>query len=119
MTPFGVKLEGVQDLLGCFCRAGFGDRPGVLIESQKFAMGVSSTPGPIPWGNCLGRLGFSVNSLGINFPGHFLVSVQGDVVDPLTLQVLQRQRFAKFSAHSLSSDETPAPRLFGLRMKTT
>ena len=124
MTPLAkLSSVGVQDLLDCFCRAGFGDRAlervdlshsnlqWVLAQRQGLPIAVAAIV-------IEAARRFGLTAYGINFPGHFLVSVQGDVVDPLTLQVLQRQQFAqKLSAHEFDAVMQPTlPRLFGLRM---
>lgn len=112
-----------QDLLDCFCRAGFGGQglERVDLSHSNLQWVLAQRQGlPIALAAMLIEAArrFGLTAFGINFPGHFLVSVQGDMVDPLNFHVLQRQQFAqKLSAEDF--DEVMQPtltRLFGLRM---
>ena len=61
---------------------------------------------------------YGISAHGINYPGHFLVSIEGKVVDPLSLRTLQQRQFgAKLSTQQLQDVLRPTPTsVFGLRM---
>ena len=62
------------------------------------------------------RLGF--DSFGVNFPGHFLLSISGSLVDPSTLSVLDRKTLSsKLEGADLTLLDQPAsPAVIALRM---
>lgn len=61
---------------------------------------------------------YGISSHGINYPGHFLVSIEDQVVDPLSLRTLgQQQLGAKLTAQQLQEVMQPTlTSVFGLRM---
>ncbi len=61
---------------------------------------------------------YGISAHGINYPGHFLVSIEGKVVDPLSLRTLQQRQFGeKLSTQQLQEVLRPTPTsVFGLRM---
>lgn len=66
---------------------------------------------------CARRSG--LHACGINFPGHFLVQVEADYVDPLSMQVISEDQLntARLSAADLQSLLQPASaQALGLRM---
>ena len=61
---------------------------------------------------------YGISAHGINYPGHFLVSIERKVVDPLSLRILQQRQFgAKLSTQQLQYVLRPTlTSVFGLRM---
>jgi len=60
-----------------------------------------------------------LTSTGINFPGHFLVSLEDMLVDPLTMQIVDPAELTSDKLHAGELQELmqqATPRMFGLRM---
>ena len=62
------------------------------------------------------RLGF--DSFGVNFPGHFLLSISGSLVDPSTLSVLDRKTLSSKleGADRTLLDRPASPAVIAMRM---
>ena len=62
------------------------------------------------------RLGF--DSFGVNFPGHFLLSISGSLVNPTTLSVLDRKTLSsKLKGADIELLDQPAsPAVIAMRM---
>lgn len=113
----------VDCLLGFFREVGFGNqRPGAVdLSHSNLQWVLAQRQGlPITVASVLieaaRRCGIAAH--GINYPGHFLVSIEGRVADPLSLRRLQKQEFeAKLSAEEVQDVLRPTPTgVFGLRM---
>lgn len=113
----------VEDLLAFFSRVGFGGATPERMDlshsnlqwvlSQRHGLPIAIAALLIEAARCC-----SFSAHGINFPGHFLVSVQNEIVDPLSLTVLRREQIAqRVDADELAKLTQPTQtRVFGLRM---
>ena len=118
-----IQSLDTQGLLDFFRRAGFGGPPleRVDLSHSNLQWVLTQHQGlPIAVAAILIEAArrFGLVAHGINYPGHFLLSVQGEIVDPLSLSIVQRHEFAQ-KLSDAEIDELMQPtqtRVFGLRM---
>jgi regulator of sirC expression with transglutaminase-like and TPR domain len=88
------KIDDVSQLLDLFRQHGFGDAPLVSVDLTHSSLDwVLRQKQGIPIAVSIllvegaRRLGFTAT--GINFPGHFLTRIDGVLVDPMTMRVIE------------------------------
>lgn len=112
-----IPATSTQELLDWFRENGFAqDGPATVTpqhSSLKYAV-ERKTGIPIARGLLLmgAARAIGLTSYGVNFPGHFLVSIDGQVVDPLGCAVIEAERFReKFDVSKPTSPKAVALRM--------
>ena len=118
-----IQQVDAQGLLDFFRRAGFGGPPPERVDlSHSNLQWVLSQHQGLPIAvaailiEAARRVGLAAH--GINYPGHFLLSLQGEIVDPMSLNIVKRQEFAQELSNA-EVEEVMQPtltRVFALRM---
>ena len=87
-------VAGTEQLLTWFQESGFGrERRGAVAAKHSDVFAVLESREGIPISQALLLMGAArhsgMQSFGINYPGHFLIKVGDDLVDPLGLSILK------------------------------
>ncbi|NKB97418.1 MAG: hypothetical protein GKR90_02810 [Pseudomonadales bacterium] len=114
----GVPLEGdAENLLVWFKEAGFADNSVATVTASHSSLAflIDGQCG-IPISHALLLIAaarkMGLTSFGVNFPGHFLVAVGDEIVDPLSYSVIEPAKLdRKFDFHLPAT-----PQMIGLRM---
>ena len=126
ISPLSLTAEdGPTALLQWFADSGFGgaerDAP-IGLQHSNLHWVIRHREGiPISLAVLLieGARYCGFESHGVNYPGHFLVSIQGQLVDPLSMQPVE---LAQLQGGQLDQQQTPdlmqqaTPKMVGLRM---
>ena len=124
LTPIaGLEAMEVEQLLDFFRDCGFatqGPQPADLSHSNLQWVIAQRQGLPIAVAALLIEAArrYGIVAHGINYPGHFLVSLDQQLVDPLSLRAVQLQQLeAKLTAQQQQDVMTPTlTSVFGLRM---
>ena len=91
-----------DELLGWFSTQGFGSRPqGDVSAANSDLVSVLETKSGIPISQALLLIGATrfrgLSCAGVNYPGHFLVRLESNLVDPLTFEYIDSAKLGSAS----------------------
>ena len=106
-----------DELLGWFSTQGFGSSPqGDVSAANSDLVSVLQTKTGIPISQALLLIGAArfrgLSCAGVNYPGHFLVRLESNLVDPLTFEYIDAAKLGSAS----DTNAIATPRMIALRM---
>ena len=126
MSPLSVQVEdGPKALLQWFADSGFGAterKEPIGLQHSNLQWVMQHREGiPISLAVLLieGARHCGFESHGVNYPGHFLVSIQGQLIDPVKMQPIELNQLQSVELdrdHAQELMQLATPKMLGLRM---